>query len=104
VTAFGTSPASSGGNSNIWSLGAGIYGASGFGFGNKALGSWMWQVDQYGDVTQKGSVSATSYQETLYTPASSSAACTAGQFADDANYHYVCVATNTWKRVALSSF
>jgi len=104
VTAFGTSPTSSGGNSNIWSLGAGIYGASGFGFGNKALGSWMWQVDQYGDVTQKGSVSATSYQETLYTPASSSAACTAGQFADDANYHYVCVATNTWKRVALSSF
>jgi len=104
VTAFGTSPASSGGNSNIWSLGAGIYGASGFGFGNKALGSWMWQVDQYGDVTQKGSVSATSYQETLYTPASSSAACTVGQFADDANYHYVCVATNTWKRVALSSF
>jgi hypothetical protein len=42
--------------------------------------------------------------ETLTTPASSSAACTAGQFADDANYHYVCVATNTWKRALLSSF
>ncbi|WP_035375984.1 hypothetical protein [Acetobacter nitrogenifigens] len=41
---------------------------------------------------------------TLGTPASSSAACTAGQFEDDANYHYVCVAANTWKRVALSSF
>jgi hypothetical protein len=40
----------------------------------------------------------------LHTPASSSEACTAGQFADDANYHYVCVAANTWKRVALSSF
>lgn len=49
-------------------------------------------------------VRATLYQETLTTPASSSAACTAGQFTDDANYHYVCTATNTWKRVALSTF
>jgi len=49
-------------------------------------------------------VIAPSYQETLYTPASSSATCTTGQFTDDSNYHYVCVATNTWKRVALSSF
>lgn len=40
----------------------------------------------------------------LNTPASSSAPCTAGQMSDDANYHYVCVAANTWKRVALSSF
>ena len=40
----------------------------------------------------------------ISTPASSSAACTAGQFTDDANYHYVCVATNTWKRAALSAF
>jgi hypothetical protein len=41
---------------------------------------------------------------TQATPASSSAACTQGDFTDDANYHYVCVAANTWKRVALSSF
>lgn len=40
----------------------------------------------------------------LYTPASSSSACTAGQFADDASYHYVCTATDTWKRVALTAF
>jgi hypothetical protein len=46
----------------------------------------------------------TSYRETLATPASSTAPCTAGQFTDDVNYHYVCVATNTWKRVALSAF
>lgn len=44
------------------------------------------------------------FQETLTTPASSSAECTAGQFTDDANYHYVCTATNTWKRAALSTF
>lgn len=40
----------------------------------------------------------------LSTPSSSSAPCTAGEFRDDANYHYVCVATNKWKRVALSDF
>ena len=55
-------------------------------------------------VNDSGNVTAVSYHETLSTPASSSAACNAGDFTDDANYHYVCVATNTWKRVALSSF
>lgn len=55
-------------------------------------------------VDGNGGVSATAYHATLRTPASSSEACSAGDFADDANFHYVCVATNTWKRVALSSF
>ncbi|RUT27071.1 hypothetical protein C0V97_02285 [Asaia sp. W19] len=40
----------------------------------------------------------------LETPASSSAACSPGQTQDDSNYHYVCVASNRWKRVALSDF
>ena len=40
----------------------------------------------------------------LTTPASSSAACAAGQHVADANYIYVCTATNTWKRAALSAF
>ena len=40
----------------------------------------------------------------LATPASSSAPCVPGAFEDDADYHYVCVARNTWKRVALSAF
>jgi hypothetical protein len=44
------------------------------------------------------------FTEVLSTPASSSAPCTPGQFTDDANYHYVCTAPNTWKRVALSTF
>jgi len=52
----------------------------------------------------RGPIQASAFQETLFTPASSSAACTTGQFADDANFHYVCTATNTWKRVALSTF
>lgn len=37
-------------------------------------------------------------------PATSSSSCVAGQWANDTNYYYVCIAANTWKRVALSSF
>jgi hypothetical protein len=45
-----------------------------------------------------------SFHVNLETPASSSAPCIAGQIGADANYMYVCVAENTWKRSALSSF
>lgn len=38
------------------------------------------------------------------TPASSSAACTQGNIEFDAAFIYVCVATNTWRRMATSSF
>ena len=38
------------------------------------------------------------------TPANSSAACSPGQLWADATYVYVCTATNTIKRAALSSF
>ena len=37
-------------------------------------------------------------------PASAGAAGTAGQIAWDTNYIYICVATNTWKRVAISTW
>ncbi|MET7246085.1 hypothetical protein ABZT49_22300 [Methylobacterium sp. EM32] len=40
----------------------------------------------------------------LSTPASSSAPCMAGDWAHDAAFVYTCVATNTWKRAALSSW
>ena len=77
-------------------------GFSRIGAGSVAVGNGT-DGDTSGSLTAAG-VTATSYQETLTTPASSSATCTAGQFTDDTNYHYVCVATNTWKRAALSSF
>ena len=51
-----------------------------------------------------GNSSSGGFRGTLYTPFSSAATCTAGTFADDANFHYVCTAANTWKRVALSAF
>lgn len=40
----------------------------------------------------------------LNTPSSSTATCTAGTLSADATYVYVCTATNTRKRVALSTF
>jgi len=55
-------------------------------------------------VDQVGTVSAVAYHEDLRTPSSSRAPCTAGDFVDDADYHYVCVARNRWKRIALSGF
>ncbi len=42
--------------------------------------------------------------EQSMTPASSSSTCNQGQIAWDANYVYVCVAANTWKRSALASW
>jgi hypothetical protein len=38
------------------------------------------------------------------TPASASAAGTAGDICWDANYLYICIATDTWKRVAISTW
>jgi hypothetical protein len=38
------------------------------------------------------------------TPSSSSAACTRGSIQYDVSYIYICVASNTWKRMALSTF
>lgn len=38
------------------------------------------------------------------TPASATAAGVAGTIAWDANYLYVCVATNTWKRVGIATW
>lgn len=40
----------------------------------------------------------------MYTPASSTAACSQGQISWDDQYVYVCVAQNNWKRTELSSW
>jgi hypothetical protein len=42
--------------------------------------------------------------QTAKTPASAGATGVQGQVAWDANYVYVCVATDTWKRAALSTW
>jgi hypothetical protein len=38
------------------------------------------------------------------TPASASAVCNAGDHAWDANYFYLCIATNTWRKTAHSTW
>lgn len=40
----------------------------------------------------------------LVTPASSTATGTTGAITYDANFLYICVAKNTWKRIALTAF
>jgi hypothetical protein len=37
-------------------------------------------------------------------PATSSAACTAGSWATDGSFFYLCTSTNVWGRAALSTF
>lgn len=37
-------------------------------------------------------------------PSSAASPCTSGAWATDANYYYVCVGQNTWRRAALSSW
>lgn len=56
------------------------------------------------NVDGSGKLSASSLQTTPSTPSSSSAAGTPGQIAVDSGFIYVCTATNTWKRVALTTF
>ena len=60
--------------------------------------SWPWAQNLQQLAAQALSPVATN------APTSSTAAGTAGQIATDGTYLYVCVATNTWKRTALSSF
>ena len=86
----------------------GIYGAA-YGWGVSA-GSLDAVVPSnaahsfYVGSTKTAAIGPNGFRGVLATPASSSAACTAGDFLDDANFHYVCVATNTWKRIALNAF
>ena len=37
-------------------------------------------------------------------PATSSSACTAGSWALDTNFYYICVSQNSWRRISLSTF
>ena len=67
--------------------------------GSPATGTKAIASDISGNVTIPGTLGIT-----LSTPATSGATCVAGQITADASYVYVCTATNTWKRAALSSF
>jgi len=55
-----------------------------------------------GNVTASGNVTLLGVLSSPLATKTSTSAGTAGQITWDANYIYVCTATNTWKRVALS--
>lgn len=54
--------------------------------------------------TQNTTVKALYYSNTTNTPANSSATGVRGEVRVDSDYVYVCVANNTWKRSALSTW
>jgi hypothetical protein len=64
----------------------------------------------YGDLTSDGSGFLLSTKGstlriiTPHTPAASNEAGYVGEHKWDTGYLYICVATNTWKRVALATF
>jgi len=55
-------------------------------------------------VTSKITTNALYLSNTVNRPSSSSAAGYPGEIRVDANYIYVCVSTNTWKRASISSW
>jgi hypothetical protein len=63
-------------------------------------------VDVTGTITSDGlDVNADSIRvRTAQTPATAGAAGNQGEIAWDADYIYVCVATDTWKRVAIATW
>jgi len=77
--------------------------------GNGAVGAGSNTVtlgnDDITDTYLKGDVSVSGdLITTTKTPASASATGTAGTIAYDADYIYVCTATNTWKRIAIATW
>ena len=56
------------------------------------------------DTSAFNSFTATAVSKSASAPGSISATGTVGQMFPDANYLYVCTATNTWKRMPLASF
>lgn len=71
--------------------------------GNFAVNNTMFEVNaSNGNVTfQDGTIQNTAWPSTSGTKASN-ATGTAGQISWDANYIYICTATNTWKRAPLT--
>lgn len=70
---------------------------------NVAAGPGVTVADNGGTATV--AIDATVVSTRVITPPkSSSSACSSGQFSFDADYYYVCIAPNKWKRFALSNF
>lgn len=69
---------------------------------NLIAGMGVTVVDSNGTAAVSADTSLVGFHVAV--PASSSSSCSAGNWSYDANYIYVCVAANTWRRSALSSW
>lgn len=67
-------------------------------FKHRQIDGKGWSVDSDGNLIAK------SLTSDLRKPSSSKMPCRPGEFEDDADYHYVCVSSDKWKRVRLSDF
>lgn len=106
-----TAPASiqTGGTKSIADLVLGSTTTNGISLGGTYSGAQIvgngWNVSPAGTGTFSNLlVSGIIYEPGPFVPASSVDTCVKGQRAWDASYEYRCVATNTWKRSALSSW
>jgi hypothetical protein len=89
----------SAGKSHLDAGGAALYIANGDDGGAYA-NTWLYGDSSYNVHLKNGHLILTN----THTPASASATGTAGQVAWDADYIYICIATDTWKRVAISTW
>lgn len=65
-------------------------------------GILLWDVAGYPVVSRDGVW--VGLQQFVSAPATATSPGTAGDFAADADYLYICTATNTWKRVAVATW
>lgn len=70
---------------------------------NIAAGQGMMITEDAGTATAAIDPAVVS-SRVMLPPKTSASNCSSGEFSFDGDYYYVCVATNKWKRVALSNF
>lgn len=101
---FADAPAGPGGATNTWALYADGTFMNWMGGGLK-IGGTAGSTDQLADSGVPLDVEGSKIRvRSSHTPASSSEACAQGTIAWDADYVYVCVSTDTWKRTALATW
>jgi hypothetical protein len=101
---FADAPTGPGAATNTWGIYADGTFVNWMGGGLK-IGGTAGSTDQPADSTVPLDVEAAKIRvRSSHTPASSSEACAQGTIAWDADYIYVCIATDTWKRTALSTW
>jgi hypothetical protein len=87
-------------SSGTWISGTDV--RSAFGRDDTYVSTGLISVQSQGLITLSVDSSLVSLRVAV--PAHSANTCTAGVWATDGNYYYLCVAANSWMRAALSTF